>query len=382
MGVENPFVFDRPLEDSKDQVGREDELSKLSADLRDGNDILVEGPSRHGKTSLINAALSASAVGDGGLGVRIDCSGVLTTNDFVRRLEEAYGQAWGGGAVEEALVERLEALPFRLAGADASRPKGRLEGLLEVAAEVAEQTGCRVIVGFDEVQDVLPLTGVVEAIQHSRARGGDRVGHVFAGPDLSSHERVAWSERAATVNVGTIAPIVFAGEITRRFADAGREAGEAAKIIAALGAGHPQRTNLLASQLWELTGNGERATVATARAAIEQALVRCGPEFDLRWNGLRSNERRVAVAIASEIAPQGTRAQRATGLAGAGAAQRALQGIKASGVAQVREERLTLTDPLFAEWLRRRYSQIPAEPDWQALRRRTELQRGSITRGM
>jgi uncharacterized protein len=382
MEVENPFVFDRPLEDRKALVGREDELTELSAGLRAGNEVLLEGPSRHGKTSLINAALSAVAVADGGLGVRIDCSGVLTTNDFVRRLEKAYGQAWGEGAVEEALVERLEALPFRLPGVDASRLDGRLQGLLEVNAEVAEQTGCRVVVGFDEVQDVLALPDLVEAIQHSRARAGDRVGHLLAGPDLSSQQRVAWSDRAATVKVSTIEPVVFAGEIMRRFANTGRDAGEAAKIIATVGAGHPQRTNLLASQLWELTSDGERATVATARTAIEQALVRCGPEFDLRWNGLHSNERRVAVAIANEIAPQGTRAQRATGLAGAGAAQRALQGIKASGVAQVREERLTLTDPLFAEWLRRRYSQIPAEPDWQALRRRTELQRGSITRGM
>jgi hypothetical protein len=57
-----------------------------------------------------------------------------------------------------------------------------------------------------------------------------------------------------------------------------------------------------------------------------------------------------------------------------------LQGIKASGVAQVRDERTTLTDPLFAEWLRRRYSQAPAEPDWQALRQQRErLERGGMT---
>lgn len=90
----------------------------------------------------------------------------------------------------------------------------------------------------------------------------------------------------------------------------------------------------------------------------------------------------MAVAIAQDLAPQGTRAQRVTGLAGYGAAQRAFQGLKSSGVARVQEQRTALTDPLFAEWLRRRYQQAVAEPNWQALRRqRAELQRG-ITRRM
>jgi hypothetical protein len=217
-------------------------------------------------------------------------------------------------------------------------------------------------------------------LKRVRGHSSDRVTYAFAGANLSFTERGLWSENAASVTVGPIDPVLFADEIMRRFADTGREAGEAANVIANVGAGHPQRTSLLAAQLWTLTPDGQTASVATARAAIEQALTLCAAEFDLRWNALHGNERRVAVAIANEIAPQGTRAQRATGLASFGAAQRALQGIKASGVAQVRDERTTLTDPLFAEWLRRRYSQAPAEPDWQALRQqREQLERGGMT---
>ncbi|MGH3493641.1 MAG: hypothetical protein ACRDQ1_10440, partial [Sciscionella sp.] len=125
---------------------------------------------------------------------------------------------------------------------------------------------------------------------------------------------------------------------------------------------------------------GTRATITTASAAIDRALALCTPELEVRWQSLHSNERRVAVAIAQDLAPQGTRAQRSTGLAGYGAAQRALQGLKASGVAGAQEQGVTLTDPLFGEWLRRRYQRVAPQPDWLALRRqRAELQRG-ITR--
>ena len=217
----------------------------------------------------------------------------------------------------------------------------------------------------------------------ARQREEGRVAYVFAGPNLSSvaeqeAERPPWGKRPATVYAGPIEPALFAQHILRKFEDTGRDAGEAAQIVAAAGAGHPQRTSLLAWQLWQLTGPGERASVASARMAIELAVHRCAPEFEVRWQGLHSNERRVAVAIANEIAPQGTRAQRATGLAGYGAAQRAVQGVKASGVAEVRGERMMLTDPLFAEWLRQRHGALPPEPDWGGRRREAarEFDRG------
>lgn len=383
----NPFVFDRPVADREGLVGRERELAELSAAARSDREVLLEGPNAHGKTSLMNAALATVAANDEGLAMRVDCAGVLTVNDLARRLQDAYAQARAADSVEDVLVERLEALSLRLSNpAGTFRSDERVHALLDVAGEVAAQADCRAVVCFDDVQDALVAPAVLDAVGRARVREDDRVGYVFAGFELGSLGEKAgaavWSVRAPVVTVGIVEPDLFAEAISRAFAETGRDAGEAVQLIAGLGAGHPQRTSLLAWQLWELTGTGQRANVASARMAIEQALVRCAPELDLRWQALHGNERRVAVAIANEIAPQGTRAQRATGLAGFGAAQRALQGIQTSGVAHVRDERVTLTDPLFAEWLRRRYSQIPPEPDWQALRRRNELQRGGITRGM
>jgi hypothetical protein len=110
------------------------------------------------------------------------------------------------------------------------------------------------------------------------------------------------------------------------------------------------RTNLIAWHLWQMTGPGARLGVPMAHRALELAVQRSAPELETRWQALRGNERRVAVTIANEIAPQGTRVQREVGLAGHGAAQRAVR-VKASEIAEVRDDVGTLTDPLFAEWL-------------------------------
>ncbi len=382
MDDRNPFVFDRPLGDPEELVGREDDLAGLLSAVRGGGMAIVEGPHRYGKTSLLNVAL-ASVASDGGLGVRVDCAGVLTVDDVVGRLRDAFANALADGELEEALIDRLEAVGFQVESGEAPEPAARLTALLGVATEVAGATSRPVVICFDEVQDAMALPAAAAAIAAASSARNDRVGFVFAGPDVSISDGSESAKGAiSTIPVGPIDPIAFVAAITSRFEQTGRDAGEAAKIVAQVGAGHPQRTNLLAWHLWEMTGEGEKATAVYARLAINNALERIAPELEIRWQALHSNERRVAVAIASDLAPQGTKAQRATGLAGFGAAQRALQGVKASGVARTDGDQTTLTDPLFAEWLRRRYEHVPPEPDWQALRRRNELQRGGITRGM
>ncbi len=388
---ENPFVFDRPLTEGVGLVGRSEEFAEVSAALRPGGLAIVEGPHRHGKTSLVNATLAAWTGDGGGLAVDIDCSGVLTAHDLAARLRDAFVRARAQGAADDALVERLETLSLRArSGSGVADPSPdqaeapHLMGLLSIPGEVCAAADTAAAVCFDEFQDAAAVPGVLEVMREAYERERGTAAYVFAGPDLGSltehaEQRLALDSTPVTVRVGTVDPESFANDISRRFAETDRDAEEAAEIVARMGAGHPQRTSQLAWHLWELTPAGERASARSAKAAQLAAIRQAASEFDLRWHALHGNERRVAVALAHEIAPQGTRAQRATGLSGFGAAQRAVQGVKSSGVAQLRDDRLTLTDPLFAQWLRLRYSPGTVEQDWQSLRIQHSQR---ITRGM
>ncbi|HTU62456.1 MAG TPA: hypothetical protein VMF89_28545 [Polyangiales bacterium] len=375
------FVFDRPLDTRAELTDRDQQLAALAEAFSQRRSTFVEGLPRHGKTSVVNVALADFASSERHAALRIDCSGVLTVADLVRRVEDAYAAAWATGAIEEALIERLDAVSFQVAGADAENTERRLQTLLELMVDVASAHDGRAVVALDNVHDVIAVPKIADAVRAARQRGGDRVSWVFTGPRAFEGEQGLRTRGSRMVEVGALDPAMFADEVIRRFEATGRDAGETAQVIASVGAGHPQRSSLLAAQLWALTPEGGRATVAMARAAIDNALIRCSPEFEIGWNALHRNERRVAVAIANGIAPQGTRAQRATGLASVSAAQRALQGVRNSGVASVEGDPTALTDPLFAEWLRRRYPQAPPEPGWQALRR-AGLERGLGHRGI
>jgi hypothetical protein len=371
MPPENPFVFDRPLEDKGDLLQREEQLAELTAAVQAGRDILVEGPPRHGKTSLVNAAFAELVAEHDCLAARVDCTGVLTANDVARRLEDGYARAWAPSGAGETLIERLQALSV-----EASTPEARVEALLGLPGEIAARAKCRAVVCFDEAQEALAIQSVADALRRQRRAEPSRV---FTGAGIHSQESPAWTKRAAIVTVGRIEALWFAGDITERFAATGRDAGETPRVLATLGAGHPQRTKMYAAVLWDMTAEGECAPVWAAHEAIQEAVRRSTPELEARFQALHGNERRVAVAIANGLAPQGTRAQREVGLAGFGAAQRAVRGLESRGVAEMRGERMALTDPLFVEWLRARYPQAPPEPDWSSVRRWRER---DLTRGM
>jgi len=100
--------------------------------------------------------------------------------------------------------------------------------LLDVAVEAARSTGGRAVVALDELEDILAVQEIVDALARARERGGEAVSYVFAGHGLSSAECGLWTGKPRAVAVDTISPDTFVEELVRRFAETGREAGDAA----------------------------------------------------------------------------------------------------------------------------------------------------------
>lgn len=363
--MSNPFRFATPFTRPDELVGRTDALARLLELAESGTYTMLEAPRRYGKTSLVKAAAHAWRDG-GGFAVWIDFSAVLTIGEAARRFEEAH-RSEDHGSLRGLLAELLSEIRLRLGPIEVGRrtaapadPEAHLHELLEVAAGLARRSERRALVCLDEFQDVLAVPGLDGLLRSRIQHQADQVSYVFAGSEPSLL-RELFAERsrplfaqAKPYRLGRIAPGELAGYITGRLSDTGREAGEAATRVAELGAGHPQRTMLLAWHLWDLTPEGGRADLDTVRGALDSALVDIEPELDAVWRGLAGNERRVAVALAAGLAPLGTRARRATGLASVSAAQRALEGLVAAGHAE-REPGPALVDPLFALWLRSRH---------------------------
>ncbi len=375
----NPFRFSTPLERSDDLVGRGAELATLERHARSGTYMLLEAPRRYGKTSLLKAAAWRWREQSNALALWVDFSAVLTVDEAARRIEDAYEDARAHGSLSDLLRELVASVHLRLGPLELAPSRGippdldqaaALHRLLEVPVEVAHRTGHRALVTFDEFQDVLSVPGLDGLLRSHIQHHAEQVTYVFAGSEPSMFTAL-FADRARPLYgqakplaLPPIAPELLADSIARRFEETGRTAGEGGQSVASLGAGHPQRTMLLAWQLWELTPRGGVATLELAHEALAETIADRRPELDATWRSLSTVEQRVAVAVAHGLAPSGSRAQRATGIRNRSAAGQAANSLVAVGQLRRNSDgHVALVDPLLASYLRHRHP-LPAGSGW------------------
>lgn len=361
----NPFVVagDVPPDE---MVGRDAEAGRLVALAAGGHAARLLGPRRYGKTTLLRRAL-ADAKAQGMATALVDLEGVLSLASIVVRIERAYDRHLQGRLrrTVDALFRSWQ-IGLSLGGGGftatlQSNPRVDVESvllrLLDLPATLAERTGSRTLVAFDEIQDVLRVDGadglLRSVIQHQR----EVASYAFAGSAPSLMERLFEDpsrpllEHAVPVDLGPLPDAALAEHVEERFRRTARDVGGALDPLLQRARGHPQRAMLLAHALWELVPSGgvadEEAIVEAARLALGTA----EPALRARFEALPVNEQRVAVALATR--PGGLYSEetlRPLGLK-RGSVDRALSGLVGRAEVVRSPRGPQLTDPFLEAWL-------------------------------
>jgi hypothetical protein len=367
----NPFNYQSPV--GATLIDRRSELDALQRAAADRTAIRLAAPRRYGKTTLLDAHVSAmQAVGH--RAVRVDFSKVATVGDAAARIAAAYASLpddprrtvarWRGrlgisaklGPVGVQLAPRADR-----AGIDDAR--AALLELLDVPLGLAEDDGGLTVVCLDEFQDLLvaddALDGVVRSvIQHH----GKAAAYVFAGsqPSLmralfSEQERPFYGQ-ARPLELPPLPVGEAAGDIARLLEADGllERAGSSIDEVLAFTGGHPQRTMLLAHHLYDVLDAAEGVADPTLEV-IERGLLETRDAHQALWDALSRVERIVCLALADGQAPTGTRVSEEHRIARS-TLQDALDRLLSDGrqVQRGGDGTPRLLDPLLAEWLRRR----------------------------
>jgi uncharacterized protein len=368
----NPFDYQSPVGASR-LIDRRAELDALQLAASNRTAIRLAAPRRFGKTTLLDAHVAAMRE-VGHRAVRVDFSKVATVADAAARVASAYGvlppdpgRRVARWAARLGINAKLG--PVGVQGRPSARrpdvenPRAALLELLDVPAGLAEADGDLTVVCFDEFQDLLvaddALDGLLRSvIQHH----GEAAAYVFAGsqPSLmralfSDQERPFYGQ-ARPLELPPL-PIAEAAEDIAGLLEADgllERAGGAVDELVAFTGGHPQRTMLLAHQLYDLLDAGDGLD-DPALDAIERALEETRDAHQALWDALPRSERIVCIALADGQAPTGSRVPEEHRVARS-TLQDSLERLLADG-RQVKRDAggaPYLLDPLFAEWLRRR----------------------------
>jgi len=275
------FPTDSPIPAGQ-LIGRREDLRELTTRLEAGTHLIVAGARRTGKTSVCEAALARAArrgaytakvdlfrVSDAGELAEAVASAVIanrsTAHRALRRARSA-GRAALSAAQGRALLRMVgelgEGVEIALTpGLAAQDPERALDLALELPERVAQADGKRMILFFDEFQELASARrpyGDPDAVTNRMRAVFQRteaVSYLFAGSiehvmrDLFAPSRRAFSGFGSFYALRPIDPEDWRAGLDERFAaDDCRVAASALQRIVALGGGHPRATMRIAQQ--------------------------------------------------------------------------------------------------------------------------------------
>ena len=366
----NPFRFGALALDEA-FTDREREVAELSADMRNGQDVVVFAPRRYGKSSLI-WRVAQRLVRRRVLVAQVDLMRAPTKERLAEKLAHAIYDDLATPLLRARerlrVFSELRVQPVVTVDpqdgsvsfgfdAHAARPAidATLEDLFTLPGKLAADRGRRVALVLDEFQEVMDVDpGLLKLMRSVFQEQGD-VAHVYLGSKRHMIERIFNDENepfwrsAKQMELGVIAPEPFVTFALERFEATGRKLDEqtAAQAVALTG-GHPYATQELLYFLWEEGGSLDRGLDAVLRS--ENA------HFGLLWERASAAQRLVleALAVDQPGRPLSTDYQRRHALPSVATVQTALRALARDGVvARIGRGEYAIAEPFLAEWLER-----------------------------
>lgn len=364
--MENPFRYGG-LVTGRDFVDRESELKDLMDEIRSGTNVVLFSPRRMGKSSLL-AELMRRQRGEL-LFVYVDLYGITTETRMVEAYMTALVTSVYGTArkIAAGITEVIKGSRFRLVINDKGEPGVEfsvgqpsipdIQDMLDIPEEIARKRGKRIVVMFDEFQEIASLDGVsLLKAMRSKMQTHKHVSYVFAGSKrhllmtIFEEEEGAFFKSAKSMELGPIPRADFVRFMMEKFAGAGgRIDREAATAIVDATGGNSYYAQQVAHELFNISTRPSYPV--DVESAISTTLEHQSPAFNFLWDSVKSmGQRRYLLAAAHE----GKMTSRSAliekyGLKSVSHMQKAARQLDARGIT----EGGAIVDPILALWLKR-----------------------------
>lgn len=318
--MRNPFQYGGVV--SGDSFcNRTKEAADLRRSVENAEKLFVYSERRLGKTSLIRKVL-AELPKEEYLTVYIDLWPTDGETSFVLVCAKAYSEAMATTTdkllnIAKTFFSRLipsvsandDGKPVVSFGFDQKRPDIPLvEEVLNMPAQAAAKDGRRVVVVFDEFQQILEYeSDTVERLLRSSIQHQSDVAYIFCGSRKHLIRQMFMDSQRPMYRSGAHYPLGLIGEdhwqtfIAEKFTETGKQISrEIISKIYELTEGHPFYTQHLCHPLWELCETGKEVSEKMIGQATALLLERESYAFENLWDSLTRNARRLLKGVAAE----------------------------------------------------------------------------------
>lgn len=356
--LDSPFPHHGPLK--PEQVrGRDELLIQLTEKVTAHRVTALLGPRRYGKTSVLRR-LGADLAEAGTSVVWVDLYAVRSFADLAARLDEALD---GTSGAHRSTLDRLAAsvefnlgvVKARFQRPDRPVPETTAHTLLDLLVDASELHPTLVV--MDEFSSIGGVEGAAGLLRTKFQHHYQELAIVFAGSEPSTM-RALFEDRDepfyAQADLVVIEPLsaVAIDEIVAEGWEGRPPPGLAGRIFSATG-GHPQRAMQLADAAWVIAPPDTDPPPDLWGQVLETVRAQTDAGHEVRYSSMPSADQAVLRIVAASESIFG-RAGELLDLS-ASSGQNARRRLIDTGQLAQRGEELFVVDPLFADWLRRRF---------------------------
>ena len=316
----NPFVFGKPVGDEH-FCDRKEELERICGSMRSANSLFLYSPRKYGKTSLILKAFEV--MGEEVDACLIDLYSVTDLQSFaetyIREVSPLLRALTGG--LKQALMklrEAVRALTVQASVDDEGRPVFSLgarvptgsgavvlEELLAVVEGLAAHRGRRVVIAFDEFQEVASVKGLERTLR-TVLQKQRLTTYLFSGSkrslltDMFSDPNRPFFQFSEHMILAPIPREALYMYVAQRFKDS--EVACPAPLIEDIikaAEGHPHFTQYFAATLWELLRSPASTPQPLDVAWRLRVISGLDPVFRMVFDRLTPHQRRLILHLAA-----------------------------------------------------------------------------------
>ena len=339
--------------------------------MESGQNVVVVGERRMGKTSLI---MSSFAKVKRARLLYVDLLNIRTITDFCDRVASASSRMGRGETfIHRTLsflarlrptlsVDPQNGMPVVSVDAHVAEAESSFDDVIAMVERFAEKE--RLIVVFDEFQEVLKLDDSDKALARLRSRIQflSDTCFVFSGSvrrdmiSIFTDHRSPFYKSAATLNVGAIDDAAFTAFLKKRFCVGGRKASaeflfrvlETANRVS----GDVQQ---LCDAIWMESADNAELSDKDLKNGVDRVLKQESAAFEVQTRNLTRYQMKALVGVAKmggrHVFSSDFIAR--AGLSSAPTAKRALEKLVSLGILYLHEQEYKIFNPFLREWINR-----------------------------
>ena len=370
--MKNPFKYGKSVT-GECFANRQKEISEIKAAIKSAQNIFIYSYRRLGKTSLIKTVLQSLAKNRSIIPVYVDLQRAPSIGQFVETYSAAISQSFITrkeklqiiGALFKMIIPSFE--PTETGGWKVSfdfskTSKGiekALEEVYELPRKIANEYKKRVVVIFDEFQEISQYNGLAfEKKLRSFIQHHNEVCYIFMGSkthlilDMFQNARRAFYHSAKIYPLPLIPEKELADFILERFKSTHKYISpELADKIVELAKQSPYHVQMLCSNIWLISSNKIKG--ADIQAGLDE-IMRTQNELFFSWyDSVSMHQRAVLIALSQACKIFSQDARLTYNLGSSSTVQASIKALVKSNLVNKDNDRYRIFDPFFEIWLQR-----------------------------